>query len=82
MFNPGFRSGTILNPFQFLLALEIKPAGFFLPRHPSKTNQSNSTSKDRDHCKAKGIQRFTQDSQGTHRQRATYGQRGLSSHEA
>jgi hypothetical protein len=29
IFDPGFQSGTVLIPFQILLALDIKPAGFF-----------------------------------------------------
>ena len=29
IFDPGFQSGTVLIPFQFLLALDIKPAGIF-----------------------------------------------------
>ena len=32
IFDPGFQSGTVLIPFQILLALDIKPAGFFMPR--------------------------------------------------
>ena len=32
IFDPRFQSGIVLIPFQFLLALDIKPAGFFMPR--------------------------------------------------
>ncbi|QNI87516.1 hypothetical protein SynROS8604_00869 [Synechococcus sp. ROS8604] len=39
MFKPRFRSGTVLNPCLFLLALEIKPAGFFVPTHTFQANQ-------------------------------------------
>ncbi len=39
MFNPGFRSGTVLIPFQFLLALDTKPAGFFVPTIAVKDHQ-------------------------------------------
>ena len=43
MLNPGFRSGTALNPFQILLALTIKTAGFFIPRLSNKKSAQLET---------------------------------------
>lgn len=66
----------MLSPSQFLLALEIKPTGFFLTRRPKKGNHATSTDKDHAVIKARGIQGCTQEpqgpqgTQGTHRQPA------------